>query len=624
MKIILKTYLVIGIVIAAAVLNLLILYQSEQSSINQSYSIIKAGDLKVKAESVSALAISVASGNTQDKTNLDAEKKSFESILNALKNGGTVNGQSIYRVPQQISSEFNSVQNSWTNFNEKTSLVEKTMVFDPQAASALNYVLEKNGELILLSDGVSKDLQNLDRDFNRHKEIAANLVTCAQNIGRQTLLISIGESESSDQLKKESLKFEVNIRKLLGVSTSDLDLASIDEKEESLAPIPRENGASLRDLDPLWEAIKLKIKILEDRPLLSPDYNDAKNSMIAEKENLFSNVNVLLEKWNQELRKDTAQKQMIVEVLLGVDIILFIIVIFIIRQSLGPLEIITNALSRVKEGMYGEKIKYSGQDEIGNLVQTFNTMSDTIQEKEIETRKADTAKDEFLAMITHELKTPLVPIQGYVDLLLSEYLGKLNDRQKERLSIIKSSSENLLDIISDLLDVQKLELGHLRMVKENKDISETINSAVKILSPKFAESGIDVRVSSSKIFVAHDQARIIQVLTNLMKNSITAMMGKKGIIEVTVEDLGTQIRVNVRDNGTGIPADRQGQLFKKFYQVDTSLTRERGGSGLGLAICKGIVTSHGGQISVNSVFGQGATFSFTLPKSSESKTPISY
>src|SRR5438309_10314088 len=101
-------------------------------------------------------------------------------------------------------------------------------------------------------------------------------------------------------------------------------------------------------------------------------------------------------------------------------------------------------------------------------------MSETIQIKEEEARKVEIAKDEFLAMITHELKTPLVPIQGYADILLGEHLGSLNKNQKERLEVIKSSSATLLQLISDLLDAQKLELGQLKIKKQLTNIKETI------------------------------------------------------------------------------------------------------------------------------------------------------
>jgi len=104
------------------------------------------------------------------------------------------------------------------------------------------------------------------------------------------------------------------------------------------------------------------------------------------------------------------------------------------------------------------------------------------------------------------------------------------------------------------------------------------------------------------------------VLTNLLKNGLDVVKPDTGVIEVIVEDSESQVKISVKDNGLGIPLEKQKDLFKKFYQVDTSLTREVGGSGLGLAICKGLIEEHGGTISVESAPGAGSTFSFTIPK----------
>jgi len=309
-----------------------------------------------------------------------------------------------------------------------------------------------------------------------------------------------------------------------------------------------------------------------------------------------------------------SDQQTIIQILLAVDIATFFLVPVVIRQSLSPLKTINKALSRVKEGTYGEKIKYTSDDEIGELVDSFNIMSDTIKEKEEQAKKTDIAKDEFLAMITHELKTPLVPIQGYSDILLNEHLGKLNPEQKNRLSIIKSSSETLLGIISDLLDVQKLEIGQLRMKKENSDIKSSILKSVNALAPQAEKNEIKITTDAESLMVVHDSERIKQVLTNLIKNAMIAVESKTGKIEVTMEDTPSEIQISVKDNGMGIPKDKQKDLFKKFYQVDTTLTRERGGSGLGLAICRGIIDNHGGSISVQSQEGEGAKFTFSIPR----------
>lgn len=614
-KIVSKAYLLIIILIAAAVFNLFLLYQDDKSGISQSQSIIRIGDVKVKAELISALATSVANGNAEDKNELQKEIDEVQSTLLKIKNGGNINGQEISVIPPALVLDYNKVYSSWENYKSRALDVEITSVFDPEATNAMNYVLQKNQDLVLLTDNLVRDLDTLDRNYNAHKQIAKDLAECAKIIGQQSLLISIGEGENTQEiLGEKKLQFEIGIRKLLQISTEDLEVESVGMTHEELEAIPRENSESLRKIDPLWEAIQLRITILEDRALLSPEFNIAKNKMYEQKLILFEDTDRLINSWNNEITKEGSEGQIIIQILLIVDIAAFILVLTIIRKSLLPLEIISKALSKVKEGVYGEKIEYSGTDEVGQLVTNFNIMSDTIKEKEEEAKKTDIAKDEFLAMITHELKTPLVPIQGYSDILLGEHLGKLTDKQKERIEIIKSSSETLLGIISDLLDAQKLDLGQLRMKKEIKNIKETINKAINSLLPEAQKNKIELSSNLLDLEIEHDPDRIMQVITNLIKNSLNAVQPNTGKIQVSMEELPKEIKIVIKDNGVGIPKSHLKELFKKFYQVDATLTRERGGSGLGLAICKGIIDNHMGEISVQSEINQGAAFTFTLPK----------
>ncbi|MDX1596787.1 MAG: HAMP domain-containing sensor histidine kinase, partial [Nitrosopumilaceae archaeon] len=143
---------------------------------------------------------------------------------------------------------------------------------------------------------------------------------------------------------------------------------------------------------------------------------------------------------------------------------------------------------------------------------------------------------------------------------------------------------------------------------------QTISNTIEGFMPQIDSKGISINTTLPKTIVPHDPERISQVISNLVKNSIAAVSKDTGKIEVNLEDSDKEIKVSITDNGTGIPKEKQKELFKKFYQVDASLTRERGGSGLGLAICKGIVESHDGKISAQSEPGVGSTFSFTLPK----------
>ena len=616
MKIVSKTYILVGILIAIAAINLALLYQTQQIGTAESYSIIRAGDLKVKSETISSLSASIASGNEQDREVLNNEITDFEHDLDVLKNGGSIRGQGIVTIPSTVSAYYESVYSSWKTYQESASKVEQTSVFDKNVISALNYVLDKNGELILLTDSVMNELELLDREYKRHKEISVDMEEHAEDFGRQALLLSIGEEGVRDDLKKSRISYEIDLRKLVGDSISDLP--EIDELHapESLIEIPRENSNALRQLEPLWEAIQLRLKTLEDNSLLSPEFQSAKINLDSKKLTLHSNIDDLLDFWNAEINESKGEQQIIIQTLLGIDIAVFFAVLFVIRKSLNPLSIITASFSRIKEGVYGEKIEYKSDDEVGELVNSFNIMSNTIREKEDQVRKTNLAKDEFLAMITHELKTPLVPIQGYADLLLNEHLGKINPKQKERLAIIKDSATSLLGIVSDLLDAQKLELGELTINKESLSIKPTIEQSIESLKTELDENEIKIELVISDVVVFHDPNRIDQVLTNLLKNSITSVKPKTGIIKISTEDSPSEIKISVNDNGIGIPAEKQADLFKKFYQVDTSLTRERGGSGLGLAICKGIIENHGGKIWAESTPNVGSTFSFTIPKSS--------
>lgn len=625
MKIVSKAYVLIAVLIVAAFFNLFLLYQDDKSDTSQSYSIIGAGDVKIKAESISGLATSVANGILQDKQKLEKEIAEVQSTLLTIRNGGEFKGQTLEIIPTSLITDYNDVLSSWESYKSKALVVEKTSVFDLEATTAMNYVLQKNQELVLVTDKLNKDLDKLDRDYNPHKLIAKDLAEYAKIIGQQSLLISIGEGENAQEtLAKKNLQFEIGLRKLMQISTSDLDAEKVGLTHEELISISRENSEALQDLDPLWESIKVKIEILQERALLSPEFNLAKNDMNNEKSILFENVDELLNSWNEELTSQSSEEQIIVVILLGVDIAVFFLVLFVIRQSLSPLDSISKALSKVKEGVYGEKIEYSGTDEVGQLVANFNIMSNTIKEKEEESKQKDLAKDEFLAMITHELKTPLVPIQGYADILLNEHLGKLTDPQKERIGIIKSSSESLLSIISDLLDAQKLDLGQLRMTKQKTDIKNTITKAIETLKPEAETKNIEITDNSKSVILSYDSERIGQVITNLIKNSIIAIEPNPGKIDVIMQDYPNEVKISVKDSGIGIPEGKQKDLFKKFYQVDASLTREKGGSGLGLAICKGIIDNHLGKITVHSIPNQGAIFSFTIPKEepTSTKTPL--
>jgi PAS domain S-box-containing protein len=245
-----------------------------------------------------------------------------------------------------------------------------------------------------------------------------------------------------------------------------------------------------------------------------------------------------------------------------------------------------------------------------------------IQEHEVlienqleELQKMARSKNEFIAMITHELKTPLVPIKGYLDMILKESFGPLTDLQKDRIKIVKSSADSLLSLVADLLDAQKLELGQLKLVKEENDIGKITLDIVETIKADAEKKGIQVQSSlQGSIICPCDKNRVSQVITNILSNSLDFCPKDMGIIKIRLSIEDGFAKIMIKDNGIGMTKENLGHLFKRFYQLDTKTTREHGGTGLGLSICRGIIETHGGKIWAESEgLGKGLEIYFTLP-----------
>lgn len=238
--------------------------------------------------------------------------------------------------------------------------------------------------------------------------------------------------------------------------------------------------------------------------------------------------------------------------------------------------------------------------------------------------KTEQAKEEFMSMVSHELKTPLSPMKLYSQMLLKQTksYGKLNEKQNKAITVILNSIMQLEVLISDILDVYKLDIGRLKINKVDVEVEELINETVTGFKPLAAENGInlqsDSRVSGS---IKCDPQRIGQVLSNLIKNSLDFVPKGNGQITIRAEgdsiDDPSKVTFTVEDNGTGIPPEKIDNLFKKFYQIDTTVTRKHGGTGLGLAISKGIIEAHGGTMWLDKNYINGARFRFTLPINGE-------
>lgn len=270
---------------------------------------------------------------------------------------------------------------------------------------------------------------------------------------------------------------------------------------------------------------------------------------------------------------------------------------------------------------YGNDGKMRSNTVIKDITELYNARKKIeenearIREQYDALREIDKSKEEFLTMITHELKTPLVPIQGYVDILLTDTFGTLTDAQRQRLDIIKSNSRNLSKLMTDLLDVQKIELSQLRISKTRHNLADVIYNMVENIKPTVEKYNVQILTQlQPELFCLCDSLRIEQVINNLINNAIDFCPKDNGKIFIKLYAEGENARIIVKDNGIGISKNKLDQIFVKFYQIDTSVTREHGGSGLGLVVCKGIVEAHRGKIWAESEGeGKGAEIHILLP-----------
>ncbi len=234
---------------------------------------------------------------------------------------------------------------------------------------------------------------------------------------------------------------------------------------------------------------------------------------------------------------------------------------------------------------------------------------------EIETLKIrESYRKEFLGNVSHELKTPLFTVQGYIETLLDGAVEDKNVRDKY-LERANKGVERLTYIVKDLDMISKLEAGGLVLEKESVNIVELVNNVFDLLEMKAAKKNISLifdKNYKSAVFVNADKERIQQVLTNLIDNSIK--YGKReGTTEVRIEQLiKNKVIVRITDNGIGLEKSKLTRIFERFFRVDKSGSRKVGGSGLGLSIVKHIIDAHGEKIYVESQLGIGSEFSFTL------------
>lgn len=228
-------------------------------------------------------------------------------------------------------------------------------------------------------------------------------------------------------------------------------------------------------------------------------------------------------------------------------------------------------------------------------------------------RKLEKIRTEFLGNVSHELKTPIFAIQGYIETLLN---GAINDPRVNKYFLEKAlhHTNSLNSLVSDLIDISMIESGEMRMSFRYFDANDFFTGLVNEFMPFAEEKGINLSYQAPEraIQIFGDKTRLRQVMSNLINNALKYT--EQGEVIIKLEDQKKSALISVSDTGIGIPEEDIDRIFERFYRVDKDRSREVGGTGLGLAIVKHIVEAHNSRISVISTVGEGSVFSFSIKK----------
>ncbi|MCX6664120.1 MAG: PAS domain-containing sensor histidine kinase, partial [Euryarchaeota archaeon] len=252
--------------------------------------------------------------------------------------------------------------------------------------------------------------------------------------------------------------------------------------------------------------------------------------------------------------------------------------------------------------------------DVTEINKIYDELNKNLWLQNVKLQKLNETKKTFLKTTSHELRTPITSIKGYVQMLMKKTLGEINEEQRKSLDVILRNTNRLDQVIQNILDASSLESGSMKFIPRKVNPRMLVEEITKTMEP-FAnkkEMTINVNLEKNLPDLMIDGERIKQVLINLVDNAIK-FSSDGSMIHIKARKEKEDVLFEVQDFGQGIPKDKQGMIFESFYQADSGDDRKFGGAGLSLALSKGIVRSHGGDIWFESTEGTGSTFLFTLP-----------
>lgn len=284
-----------------------------------------------------------------------------------------------------------------------------------------------------------------------------------------------------------------------------------------------------------------------------------------------------------------------------------IAVYFISQKITNPLHNMTDAAKKFGQGDFSERVAVSGNDEVGELATAFNNMAESLD-------KLEKMRSSFLASVSHDLRTPMTTISGFVDGIMSGAIPP--EKQGDYLQIISSEVHRMSRLVSQLLDVSRLESGDRKMVFTSFDVAEVARIVLLSFEQKIEDKHLEVEFKSERdeMMITADKDAIHQVLYNLCHNAIK-FSREGGRLTISISDYeNKKVRISVYDDGESISEEDSKMIFDRFYKTDSSRGLDKNGVGLGLYICKTILDAHNEHIYVRSVENMGTEFWFTVKK----------
>lgn len=280
-----------------------------------------------------------------------------------------------------------------------------------------------------------------------------------------------------------------------------------------------------------------------------------------------------------------------------------IVLWFISKKITAPLREMNSISRNYAKGDFSKSVQYESPDEIGQLAKSFNYMA-----KELD--QLETRRKQFISNISHELRSPLTSIKGFIIAFMD---GTIPDHRRfHYLSLMKDETERMIKLVNDTLDMNQLEEGYSQIYRNDYNLTEQVHRIIHKFEPQLAKKDLEIRFNSDHdYYVFADKERIEQVFINLLQNAVQ-FSKKSSPIDITLTKEGQYVKVKIQDYGEGIAEDHLQLIWRRFYKADEARTNKTG-AGLGLSIVKSILDLHDAEIEIQSKLGEGTTVTFTLP-----------